>query len=191
MTAQEFTLAAHEVAEFLGVPSPPANRIMAWLPKVQHIPAEAIRYIVGKITDEADSMPRNLPKVFRAAFDSWLKNRPGKMAHEAEQAGCRDCEAGILHLIRGNSDTGHIETCAVFCSCYTGHAGYVGRASLAAMQAKGWQSRKTEAKSHHALAAHRESIQAYIAGAIQADANPDYQRKDLYGDAYEQEASWA
>ena len=137
MNQVEFSEAANQIAEYLGASAPSATRIYAWLPKVENIPAEAVPFIVQRITDEAERMPVNLPKSFREQFSEWLRRNPNKVAKEADQAGCSDCENGILWLERGR------ETCAVYCAnCFTGMSGNVGMATLYSMQQKGWKSRK-------------------------------------------------
>lgn len=135
MNDVDFSQAANDIAEFLGASAPSASRIFAWLPKVQFIPAEALPYIVEKITDEVDRMPVNLPKAFREKFRAWQMENPDKVAKVIER-GCADCEAGILHLERNG------QTASIFCQCYSGNPGYVGRSSLARMIEQGWKGTK-------------------------------------------------
>lgn len=187
MRDDSFAHAVNEIAAFLGSKEVPPHTKAAWFDKVQNIPDEALPYIVEKITDEVDAMPRNLPKVFKEKFRAWQMDNPGKCV-VVEQQGCRDCESGILFLER-TDERGGVHTGCIFCQCYQGNAGYLGRSTLAYMERQGWRS--TKAKTIGPGCANKADIAAQINRAIQADANPDYQRKDLYGDAYEQEASWA
>ncbi len=135
MNDVEFSQAANHIAEFLGASAPSATKLMAWMPKVENIPAEAVGYIIEKITDDADRMPANLPKAFRQHFRAWQMEHPEKVARVVEQ-GCRDCEHGVLFLEKDG------QTAAIFCQCYSGNAGYLGRTTLAYMERQGWRSTK-------------------------------------------------
>ena len=142
MRDENFMHAVNEIAAFLGSKEIPAHTKAAWFQKVENIPDEAIPYIVAKITDEADAMPRNLPKAFNEKYRAWQMEHPEKFTH-VEQRGCRDCESGILWLER-KGDNGRIETGAIYCTCFVGSVGYLGRSSLAAMQQRGWLSKKKQ-----------------------------------------------
>lgn len=184
MTDQEFTAAAVSIADFLGATPPNPSRLCAWMPKVRHIPSEAVRFIVHRITDEADSMPRNLPKAFREKFDAWLKANPNKAAKEAEQSGCQDCEHGVLFLER-ITERGDIETAVVFCSCYSGNPGAVGRASLRDMEFRGWRSAKRNQIDLYAdNQAGPAMVAGYMEGAKRAERRPDPRRNDGYEDEW-------
>ena len=112
MTEQTFYHAVNQITEFLGAKDVPLHVKKAWIEKIKHIPDECATYIVAKITDESDSMPKNLPKVFREKFLLWLHENPDKAARK-EQNGCRDCEGGILFLERESDG----KTACVFCRC--------------------------------------------------------------------------
>ena len=187
MREEAFAHAVNEIAAFLGSKEVPPHTKSAWFDKVQNIPDEALPYIIAKITDDVDSMPRNLPKVFKEKFRAWQMENPNKCAAVVQQ-GCQDCELGILFLER-TDERGGVHTGTIFCQCYSGNAGYVGRSTLAYMERQGWRSTKADKLGPEY--GDKAAIKAQMVQAIQADANPDYQRKDLYGDAYEQEASWA
>ena len=173
MTSSEFSEAASHIAEFLGASAPTATKLMAWMPKVEHIPAEAIWFIIEKITDEADRMPSNLPKAFREKFRAWQMEHPEKTAHVVEQ-GCADCESGVLHLERDGV------TAAIFCQCYSGKAGYVGRTTLAYMQRQGWRSTKADKLGPDYV--DKSALRAQMAQARRDDRHPDPARYDSYED---------
>lgn len=175
MTESEFSQAANDIATFLGAPAPTATKIFAWMPKVERIPSEALPYIVAKITDEVDAMPRNLPKVFKEKFRAWQMENPGKVA-VIEQQGCRDCERGVLFLARDG------QTACIFCQCYHGNAGYVGRSTLAYMERQGWRS--TKAKTIGPGCGNNADIAAQISRARRDERNPDPERHDDYEDRY-------
>ena len=177
MTEQTFFHAVNRISQFLGgMKEVPMHTKTAWLAKVQAIPDEAIDFIVGRITDESDSMPKNLPKVFREKFLLWLHENPDKAARK-EQNGCRDCEGGILFLERESDG----KTACVFCRCYSGLTGVIGRASLYEMQTKGWRSTKAD-KLGPASRCAVDKTHRHLAGAAEAEKHPDRLRADLYGE---------
>lgn len=175
MKEEAFAHAVNEIAAFLGSKEVPAHTKSAWFDKVQNIPDEALAYIVAKITDEVDNMPRNLPKVFKEKFRAWQMEHPEKMAATVEQ-GCADCESGILHLDRDGV------TASIFCQCYSGNAGYVGRSTLAYMHRQGWRSTKADKLGPEY--GDKAAIRAQMAQARQDERNPDQERYDGYEDRY-------
>jgi hypothetical protein len=182
MTEQTFYHAVNQISQFLGgTKDVPLHTKAAWFAKVQAIPDEAIDFIVGRITDESDSMPKNLPKVFREKFLLWLHENPDKAARK-EQNGCRDCEGGILFLERESDG----KTACVFCRCYRGNAGVIGRASLYDMQTKGWRSTKA-ATIVQANQAAKDKAHGHMAGAKKAESEPNPLRYDGYEDRQDEE----
>ena len=175
MNEHEMTNAANQIAEFLGSPAPNATKIFAWMPKVERIPSEAIPYIVEKITDEADRMPANLPKAFREKFRLWQMENPEKTA-QIIQKGCPDCEMGILFLERNK------QTACIFCQCYDGDTGAVGRTTLAYMERQGWRSTKADklGPDH----GDKSAIRAQLSQARHDERRPDPARYDGYEDQY-------
>ena len=171
----EFSQAANHIADFLGASAPTATKLMAWMPKVENIPAEAVGYIIEKITDEADRMPANLPKAFREKFRAWQMEHPEKVAHVVEP-GCADCESGVLFLEREG------KTACIFCQCYDGDTGAVGRTTLAYMERQGWRS--TKAKTIGPGCANKADIAAQLSQARQDERRPDPARYDGYEDQF-------
>lgn len=175
MNESEFSQAANDIAVFLGASAPTATKILAWMPKVERIPSEAIGYIVEKITDEADRMPSNLPKAFREKFRLWQMENPEKTAQIVQQ-GCQDCELGILFLEREG------KTAAIFCQCYEGDTGAIGRTTLAWMQRQGWRSTKADKLGPEYV--EKSQLKAQMAQARRDDRYPDPARYDSYEDQY-------
>jgi hypothetical protein len=175
MNESEFSQAANDIAVFLGASAPTATKILAWMPKVERIPSEAIGYIVEKITDESDRMPANLPKAFREKFRLWQMENPEKTAQIVQQ-GCPDCELGILFLEREG------KTAAVFCQCYDGDTGAIGRTTLAWMQRQGWRS--TKADKLGTEYGDKAAIKAQMAQARQDERRTDPERYDGYEDQF-------
>ena len=180
MRDENFMHAVNEICAFLGSKEIPAHTKAAWFQKVESIPDEAIPYIVAKITDEVDAMPRNLPKVFKEKFRAWQMENPGKVA-VVEQQGCRDCESGILFLER-TDERGQIHTGTIFCQCYQGSTGYLGRSTLAYMERQGWRS--TKAKTIGPGCANKSDIAAQLNQARQDERRPDPARYDGYEDQF-------
>lgn len=173
MTSSEFSEAAAHIAEFLGATAPTATKLMAWMPKVENIPTEAISYIIEKITDDADRMPANLPKAFRQHFRAWQMEHPEKVARVVEQ-GCRDCEHGILFLEKDG------QTAAIFCQCYSGDAGYLGRTTLAYMERQGWRSTKSDKLGPDYV--EKSQLKAQMSQARHDERYPHPERYDGYED---------
>jgi len=183
MNDAEFSQAANHIADFLGATTPTATKLLAWMPKVKHIPAEAVAFIVEKITDEADRMPANLPKAFRDKFRIWQMENPGKCAAIVEQ-GCRDCERGVLFVERPDGK-GRMQTAAVFCQCYAGSSGTVGRSTLAYLERQGWRNTKVRNVGFGSKA----DIADQLARARRDEQYPHPDRYDDYEDRHE-ESSW-
>jgi hypothetical protein len=64
-----------------------------WYPKVRHIPAEAMPWIVDEI-EKLDALPRNIPKTILAYWYQWKKQHPEKIVFVKEN--CPDCNDGYL-----------------------------------------------------------------------------------------------
>ena len=175
MRDDAFAHAVNEISAFLGSKEVPPATKFAWFEKVKHIPDEALAYIVAKITDEADSMPRNLPKVFKEKFRCWQMENPNKVAAVVEM-GCRDCESGVLFLERDG------KTAAVFCQCYQGSAGYLGRTTLAYMQRQGWRSTKADKLGPEYV--EKSQLKEQMKQARQDERKPHPDRYDSYEDDY-------
>ena len=176
-----FLHAVNQIASFLGSKEAPPHTTSAWYEKVANIPDEAVPYIVSKITDEADAMPRNLPKAFRECFRAWQMEHPEKFA-VTEETGCADCEKGVLFLER-RDERGHLQSATIFCQCYTGNAGYVGRSTLVYMQRKGWRSTKAD-KLGPQQHIDTSAVRSQMARAMYDEQHPDWQRYDGYEETY-------
>ena len=179
MTEQTFYHAVNKITEFLGAKDVPLHVKAAWIEKIKHIPDECAPYIVAKITDESDAMPRNLPKVFRERFLQWQSENPKKMTQE--RSGCQDCEDGVLFLEREGV------TATVFCSCHQGSSGKMGRASLRDMEARGWRS--TKAKTIGPGFNGTAGVRTQVANARKQWDRPDPERRDYYEEA-EEDSAW-
>lgn len=173
MTDVEFVQAVNHITSYLGYQRTLTPQVLAaWHNKIQSIPTEAVPYIVQRITDEAENMPRNVPKLFRELYSQWLVEHPHKGAL-AQEHFCGQCYDGILWLQRGT------RTAAIFCACYRGNPGQVGRSTLAAMRDQGWSLADL---TGHGTPAMREALAGQIQSARMDYDNPDYLRVDDYED---------
>jgi len=96
MQLLEFTKAIKELGDFYERKSEPKQgTIELWFDKVQSIPSEPVPWIVGRIEQDSESFPRNLPGALWAGFREWMQLNPDKAAHR-ENKQCVDCEGGLL-----------------------------------------------------------------------------------------------
>ena len=85
---------------------------------------------------------------------------------------------GVLFLER-TDDNGHKHTATIFCQCYQGSAGYVGRSTLAYMERDGWRSTK---HVYNGSRVNRGDLSAQMARARRDTQNPDWNRVDRWED---------
>lgn len=185
MRDHELLHAVNQLAVFFNVTKAPGLAVInAWAPKVAFIPAEAIEFILGRIQDEHDSFPRNIPKIFRQFYREWLAANPQP---ERQVRGCANCEGGILFLERVRPD-GNIETGSCFCAtCTPGDPGRPGKGYLAEMENLGWRSAKiTCTEKGRAKAA---EVRAQLARAKKQWDRPDPRRADYY-EQNEEDSRW-
>ena len=62
------------------VPSDSSPFVMSVWERVNHVPDEAVPYIVNQIADE-ERMPQNVGRAILRAWESWQANNPGRMVH--------------------------------------------------------------------------------------------------------------
>lgn len=167
MTHADLTHALTEITVYLGAKMPSDAAVKAWLAKVERIPSEAVPYIVQRITDDADRMPANLPKAFRELYSQWLSEHPERAPREQKHF-CGQCDDGILWLRRG-----HI-TAAKFCACYRGNAGQIGKATVAMMQAEGWE--QIDLTHKYVQPTGHDQLAGQIQQARMDYSHPDYRR---------------
>lgn len=176
MTLDDFTRALAEIGRYLGSPLPAdADVLAAWFERVERIPSEAVPYIVRRITDDAERMPKNPPKLFRALHLEWQAAHATPAA-PVRQPGCRDCYDGLIWLEK----PGTAETAVVICPCYRGHPGGVPRASLAVMECQGWKKRDL---TGYGTANRHDQLAGQIGHAWMEYADPDHRRVDHYDDS--------
>ena len=80
----------------------------------------------------------------------------------------------FLHLDRDG------QTASIFCQCYSGNPGYVGRSNLARMIEQGWKSTKASKMGPGFVP--KVEVRDKIARARKDDRNPDPERYDDYED---------
>lgn len=92
----EFTKAIKELCDFYErAKEPRQGTIELWFDRVRQIPSEPVPWIIGKIEENSDTFPRNLPGALWAGFREWSQAYPEKMAPRV-MCDCPDCTDGIL-----------------------------------------------------------------------------------------------
>ena len=72
-----------------------SKRMDQWLEKTKDIPTESLPFIFGRITDERDTIPRNIPKNMRDFYHQW-QSSSGKVM-DYPRTDCHECHGeGIL-----------------------------------------------------------------------------------------------
>lgn len=97
MTRAEFITFAEDLAGYYGRKME-AHRAALVFPKVSHVPSEAVEWIKGRITDEAETMPSNLGKAVLGGWQAWLMDNPDRRARPEAQE-CPECHHGILLMV--------------------------------------------------------------------------------------------
>ena len=187
MKEHEILHAVNQLATFFNATKAPGPAVIDyWAPKLAMIPTEALGFILNKIQDECDTIPRNLPKAFRDLYRQWRASNPQK---EVKLEGCPDCESGMLFLERVRQD-GTIETGATLCAnCHQGvPAGNTGKAFLSDMEARGWRS--TKAKTIGPGFGDIAELRGRLSRARKQWNRPDPERKDYYEEDREAELAW-
>ena len=177
----ELVHAVNRLIVFFNVAKGPGPAtIAAWTPRVAAIPSDAIEFIVTRICEDCDSVPRNIPRIFREYYRQWqaMNPRPEKAVQ-----GCASCEGGILFLERTRPD-GSIETGSCFCArCTPGDPGRVGKGFLSELEALGWRSAKLTATERGRAKA--QEVREQHARALKQWKKPDPRRADSYEEEVE------
>ena len=174
MKDHELIHAVNRLIVFFNASKAPGLAVIdAWAPKVAAIDSEAIEFIVTRICEDCDTIPRNIPRAFREYYRQWQAMNPRA---EKTVRGCQACEGGVLFLERTRPD-GSVETGATFCAaCTPGDPGRPGKAYLAEMEALGWRSAKiTVTERGRAKAA---EVRERLARARKQWDRPDPRRAD-------------
>lgn len=99
MKKYEFDNLLERLYEYFGYLRTPKDRqIEQWLKKIEHIPNEAIIFIVTDIEDNCDSIPRNLPKHFKKLYEDWKNQNPGKVIYNIENCGYCHGDGYLIYL---------------------------------------------------------------------------------------------
>lgn len=172
MSDAELLQTVRDIALYFGVKAPDPAVVSIWHDTVKFIPFQAVPYIVKRITAEADRMPPNMPKKFRALYEEWQAQQPQQAKQQQVQGGgCPYCYDGLLWLVRGT------ETAVIYCTCYRGNPGHVGRATLAAMEQKGWRLQELRLRGTHRS---RPAIEAQLQKARKDYVFPERSMSEGY-----------
>lgn len=91
-----------EAYKFLRYGNPPIDeQLELWLPEVDHIPSEALPWIMANIKSTKDTLPKNLPRMLKRQWKEYQNAHPEKFtqAEESPDYNCSDCHGGgVLHF---------------------------------------------------------------------------------------------
>lgn len=95
MSLFEFSSMLAELCDYYERREPKQGTKELWYERVRSIPAEALSWIVKKITTESESFPKNLPGMVYALHIAWREAHPDKVAHDYH-GDCQDCDDGTI-----------------------------------------------------------------------------------------------
>jgi hypothetical protein len=99
MTRQEFADFARGLTAYYGRQAMTPDRLNMIYPKVEHVPAEAAKWILNHITDNSDNMPANIGKSVLVGWYDWQRANPGRVI-DAKVYHCPDCRHGHIFVQR-------------------------------------------------------------------------------------------
>lgn len=93
------------------------ERFYAWANKVVNIPKAAEDYIFEQITEQHNTMPRNLPKWIKEYFSAWRSADPGRQINpHIKKTNCTDCSgSGFIRFRKADAVTGMLYTYCARC----------------------------------------------------------------------------
>ena len=180
MTRPEFIQFAEDLAGYYGRKFD-AQRAVLVFPKVQHVPSEAIAWILSRITDEAETMPSNLGKAVIGGWNAWLMDNPDRRA-KADAVDCPECNRGAL-LVQDAAGTTAVFACQV---CNQAPAGWH-RARRGDLFAQGWVLQPSEMAAADRKA---ELVRKQLPDA-RMDSQAETARRMRHIPEYEQGEAWA
>lgn len=74
MTVKKYATLMVQVSQYFGKKIG-RDRVKLWWPACRRIEDDALGYIWGKITEQLDDVPANLPKFMNLHYDSWREQR--------------------------------------------------------------------------------------------------------------------
>lgn len=98
MTEMDFTRYIEELFAYYNARIPGRRTLDLWHEMTQFVPAEAMPWILRRVWETNESMPRNVPREIRELWQAWLQAHPEKRAPDRTQYSCPDCESGWLVL---------------------------------------------------------------------------------------------
>ena len=113
MVKADFAMMVKRLSQYYERKDPQPMALDLWYDRVKWIPAESLDWIAGKITDHAESFPKNLPNMVVALYQQWLDAHPNKKAADREYKSCPDCIDGLLYVSKDYH--GHVNGFAFRC----------------------------------------------------------------------------
>jgi len=137
MTRQEFADFARGLTAYYGRQAMTPDRLNMIYPKVEHVPAEAAKWILNHITDNSDNMPANIGKALIAGWHEWQRANSARMVQDVAQD-CPGCRLGMVFVEHDGGTA--VFACPI---CNQAPAGWP-RASRDDLLAEGWRLQPQE-----------------------------------------------
>jgi hypothetical protein len=86
MDYDEFTASLNKIYDYFQGKLPDAKVLRLWFDRVKSIPAgRPLSAIVSEIMDR-DSIPKNMPKAFKTAWDTWMTANQDQIARQVQES---------------------------------------------------------------------------------------------------------
>jgi len=100
MNEMDFTRYIEELFAYYNARIPGRRTLDLWHEMTQFVPAEAMPWILRRVWETNESMPRNVPREIRELWQAWLQAHPEKRDRREAERDCPDCEGGWLSLYK-------------------------------------------------------------------------------------------
>ena len=96
MNITQFEISMDRLYEYFDRKTPNNASLIQWHKKCEHVPQMAMEWIIGWMTDNMDSPPRNMGKAINAGWYRYQESNPNKVA-KYEEKPCVECnKKGLL-----------------------------------------------------------------------------------------------
>ena len=116
MKIDTFNDAMLNLHDYYGMKEPSKRKRNIVFERVKFIPEESVEWIISKIEDEMDSLPRNIGKAMKLNYQAWLITHKNKI-QVLQPTKCDECKGyGLLWYSAFNEEMGlrynHLAVCA-------------------------------------------------------------------------------
>jgi len=96
MNLGQFQISMDSLYEYFDRKTPKHPTLIQWHKKCEHVPGKAMEWIIGWMTDNMDSPPRNMGKAIVAGWYRYQESNPNKVIR-FEETPCEECRGkGLL-----------------------------------------------------------------------------------------------